>query len=157
MKLNNLQSRVTVHELVAGERNQGPVSIAQDETNLGASRVRHVANFESSVDVRSLDELVNRTEEIGLVFMDVEGYEGRVLLGASGILSNRIPVALEFSPKLLSKDTSREEFCSLFLGYSGFYSLNDPFAAFWPISKLGLLWDWYIDDVDSGQTDLLFV
>lgn len=155
--LNKLQSLITIHELVAGEKNQGPVSITHDETNFGASRVWHDADSGATAEVRPLDELIERIDEIGLVFMDVEGYEGKVLLGAQEILRSQIPVALEFSPKLLSRDTSKEDFCSLFQGYSGFYSLNDPLAAFWPIRKLGLIWDWYIEDLDGGQTDLLFV
>jgi FkbM family methyltransferase len=155
--LNKLEPYITVYEIAAGKPNQGPVSIVEDGLNLGASRVVDSRESGDSAEVRELDDLVGRLDEIGLVFMDVEGYEGNVLFGARLILATRVPIALEFSPNLLVAHISKEEFCSLFSEYSGCYSLNDPFSKFWPIHRLGQLWDWYINEPDSEQTDLLFV
>lgn len=155
--LNNLEPFIVVHEIVAGKANQDPVSVSEDELNLGASRVVDNIGSGNSAEVRALDELVERIDEIGLVFMDVEGYEGNVLLGAQSLLATKIPIALEFSPNLLIAHISKQDFCRLFSEYSGCYSLNDPVAEFWPIHKLGLLWDWYFNEPASEQTDLLFV
>jgi len=155
--LNKLGSRIKTLEVVAGRANHGRVRMVQEQLNLGASRV--VKNGEAGIELRvkCLDELLLNTDQIGLLFLDVEGYEGDVLMGASNILKSQVPVALEFSPRLVAEHMSKLEFCSLFSGYSGFYSLNDPLGRFFDIGQISLVWDWYESECELEQTDLLFV
>jgi FkbM family methyltransferase len=70
-------------------------------------RVREIA-----VPSRKLDSMVESgdiaSDEIGLVWLDVQGHEGHVLAGASRLTERGIPVVLEFSPRLLTRSEGLE-------------------------------------------------
>lgn len=155
--LNHLENRVMVHAVAAGPRGLQSTHFVSDDVNYGSSRVAPQAKASKSVSVKSIDELVPNPSKVGLVFMDVEGYEGNVLLGASNLISLGIPLALEFSPKLVANHMTKTDFVELLKGYSGFISLNDPLGKFYPIGELAQIWEDYLTEDESEQTDLLFI
>ena len=156
--LNGLEHKIQVIKSAVGAKDSEPLLFSVEESNFGASRVVNSPS-EQTLTVRSstLDTLLGNTSDVGLVFMDIEGFEGEALKGAKRILEDGSPVALEFSPKLMSKFTNRDEFCALFHSYSCFYSLNDPMQKKFLLSDLPRVWDWYLGEEGGEQTDLLFL
>jgi FkbM family methyltransferase len=55
----------------------------------------------------ALDELGIRPEQVGLVWIDAEGYEPHVLHGLGELLTKRVPIAFEFAPQRYSAETKR--------------------------------------------------
>jgi FkbM family methyltransferase len=157
VRLNGLESRITVLQIVAGAPQSNPVAINHNDLNLGASSVVQDFGADHLLDVQSLDNVIPEVSNVGLIFMDVEGYEGNVLRGASILLRSGVPIALEFSPKMLRERISKEDFCHLVSDYSGFYSLNDPLRVFYSIEKISEVWDWYERELQGEQTDLIFL
>jgi len=156
--LNGLEDRIHVVNFAVGDKGAQSLSFSVDQSNFGASRVVG-AESETTVRVRSstLDTLLGDTSKVGLVFMDIEGFEGKALKGAARLLEDSPPVALEFTPKLIAEFTAREEFCALFAAYSCFYSHNDPLRQKYPLSRLPKVWGWFLAEQGMEQTDLLFL
>ncbi len=156
--LNGLEDRIHVVNSAVGDKDEQSLLFSVDQSNFGASRVVR-AESEKTVRVRSstLDTLLGDTSNVGLVFMDIEGFEGKALKGASSILEDCPPVVLEFTPKLIAEFTPRDEFCALFSAYSCFYSLNDPLRRKYPLSELPKVWGWFLGEEGVEQTDLLFL
>jgi FkbM family methyltransferase len=55
----------------------------------------------------ALDELDIRPEQVGLVWIDAEGYEPQVLAGLGRLLEHAVPIAFEFTPQRYSLETKR--------------------------------------------------
>jgi FkbM family methyltransferase len=156
--LNGLQDRIQVVNSAAGAKNGQTLSLSVNQSNFGASRVAN-SHPEQALRVPSstLDRLLANSSNVGLMFMDIEGFEGEALKGARRLFKDCPPVALEFTPKLLAEFTTRDEFCELFSRYCCFYSLNDPLQKRYPISELPRVWDWFLREKEVEQTDLLFL
>ena len=74
----------------------------------------------------TLDKIApNLRKENSLICMDTQGYEGIILKGAKQNLQKKIPILLEFSPKLMNYYNSFDNFKLLFPYYSTFFNLND--------------------------------
>ncbi len=158
VSLNGLQDVIHVVNSAVGPKDFQHVSFSVHRSNFGASRVVG-SNSEEAFRVRSatLDTLLLDNSNIGLVFMDIEGFEGEALKGAEKLLAKSPPLALEFTPKVMTEFTTRSEFCALLSSYSCFYSLNDPCKKKYPISELARVWDGFLGEDGVGQTDLLFL
>lgn len=156
--LNGLEHRIQVVNSAVGAKDSQSLAFSVEQSNFGASRVVNSPS-EQTLTVRSttLDSLLGHTSNVGLVFMDIEGFEGEALKGARRLLEDCPPLALEFTPKLISKFNSRDEFCALFSSYSCFYSLNDPLQKKYLLSELPRVWDWFLGEEGLEQTDLLFL
>lgn len=79
--------------MIRNQRNSGNASLA-----IGAMKVKHPGEpFE--VPVRRLDDILAEaaTGPVGLIWMDVEGFELHVLRGASGLLGAAPPIVFEYS------------------------------------------------------------
>jgi FkbM family methyltransferase len=155
--LNGLEHRIQVFNSAVGPEDSQSLSFSVEQSNFGASRVVNSPS-EQTLTVRSstLYTLLGNISNVGLVFMDIEGFEGEALKGARRLLEDCPPLALEFTPKLISHFTSRDEFCTLLSSYSCFYSLNDPLKKYL-ISELPRVWDWFLGEEGWEQTDLLFL
>src|SRR5258708_36244613 len=53
---------------------------------------------------RRLDDVVRPHQPVGLLWMDVQGFEMRVLEGAPRLLATRMPVLMEFAPYWIAQD-----------------------------------------------------
>jgi len=158
LALNEIQKSVEVLNVAVGDVDFGNVSLLIEGDNFGASRVLGSESLSKSlVPLRTLDSLVRKPEEVGLIFMDIEGFEGRAILGATKLIDSGVPLLIEFSPQLLIEHTSKEQFCESLSTYSFFVSVNDPFLIRYPIEKLGQVWDWYFEEPSGWQTDIIFL
>jgi len=108
----------------------GQVWLERHPTNGGAHRVTADEPREDGVKVAmtTYDEAARVHEidadAVGLVWIDVEGHELLVLLGASTLLARRVPLVLEFWPELIpdGADALTELLCTA--GYQNFYDLR---------------------------------
>ena len=102
--LNLLEDRVDVHRLAASD-GVGVVELTVSASS-GKHRVRAPKTKEKSiqVDAETLDALLVRLglepDDIGLVWIDVEGYEPNVLRGASELLGSGVPVVMEIRRRM---------------------------------------------------------
>lgn len=115
VKQNGLNSRVICLPYAVSHQ-KGKIVFELSDTNFGDHRVRtnsHVVNsaelyHESgrrviTVDADQLDNLLTNvlesfTENIAVIWVDVQGYEGYVFMGAKNLLSKGIPVVSEIWP-----------------------------------------------------------
>jgi FkbM family methyltransferase len=94
----------------------GTIGLALNPTNWGDHRVvadpnasteQDAARAIVDVDVRRLDSLVEERRldpaQIGLLWIDAQGHEARILAGATRLLRAGVPVVLEFEPATLQE------------------------------------------------------
>jgi len=67
--------------------------------------------------------------EVGLVWVDVEGYEPQVLDGLAGLMARSVPLTFEFTPSRYSAETKQRLVQLLVRHYSTVYSLGRRDAA----------------------------
>lgn len=102
--LNDLDDRVRVIPAAVGERD-GVAELLVNADNPGDHRVA-TGTTESgktvSVVLRSVDSMVATGEidpsEVGLLWIDVQGFEPAVLRGASTLIDAGVPAVIEYSP-----------------------------------------------------------
>ncbi|MEA2348586.1 MAG: hypothetical protein QOG62_2373 [Thermoleophilaceae bacterium] len=85
-------------ELNLGARSSAKRALATGADRDGAA-TRRVRT--TTLDALAADGTID-PGEVSLVWMDVEGHEGHVLAGAGSLLERRVPVVLEFCPRLLT-------------------------------------------------------
>jgi FkbM family methyltransferase len=115
--LNGLDERVLVVPLAVSS-SAGHVELALHLTNSGAHQVvsaggpltdgGHAPRGEViEVETITLDDVVQRgdlgAEDVGLLWLDVQGHEGHVLRGARSLTEHHIPLVLEFYPEALER------------------------------------------------------
>ncbi|MEP6475750.1 MAG: FkbM family methyltransferase [Actinomycetota bacterium] len=108
--LNGMQDVATIFPVAVSDH-EGRLTLRLSDSNAGDHRLRTAAagpqfrpdrRREIEVDVVSLDGLLERAgialEALGLVWMDVQGHEGRVLSGAPTLLASGVPIVVELWP-----------------------------------------------------------
>ena len=125
--LNGLEDRVAVHHLALSDFD-GTIELERSDDNWGDHRVRVAAPVgqavagETARDVvpvpsRRLDTLVAdgavELDQVGLVWLDVQGHEAHVLAGADGLFAAGIPVVTEYWPYGLRRAGSLDRFHAL--------------------------------------------
>lgn len=102
------------------------------------------------VKAKSLDRLLVehpglRAEQVALIWLDIQGHEGRFLEGARDLLSRGIPIVSEFWPyAILRSGMSRPEFCRIVSGlFTHYYLLPNDRPERLPISRIDSLFDEY--------------
>lgn len=112
--LNDLGERSTVCPVAVSDRD-GDLTVVQQDGNFGDSRVTSAGN--DGVDGEAvrcvrLDTLVADgtidLARLGMVWMDAQGHDPRVLQGASTITSAGVPVVVEYWPDGLGDGEERE-------------------------------------------------
>jgi FkbM family methyltransferase len=114
LEANGLAASTLVVPKAAGARS-GTAVLHLHPRNKGA----HALDAPPSLDGRdaievavvrvddALDELDIRPEQVGLVWIDAEGYEPQVLAGLGRLLERAVPIAFEFAPQRYSLETKR--------------------------------------------------
>lgn len=109
LALNGLEDRVEVRPLALSDVD-GTAVLARSARNFGDHRLApepgvSLAPAGHRVDRARLDTLVAdgavRLDEVGLLWMDVQGHEPFALAGASTAVAAGVPVMLEYSPASL--------------------------------------------------------
>jgi FkbM family methyltransferase len=151
--LNGLRHRARPIQAAAG-RESGMVRMTVSPTNHGDHRMRPSVSLgpeqmlEStwpSVDVQChrLDDIV--AEHPDLLWMDVQGFELRVLEGAPRMLATGVPVVMEFAPYWIAQaGIDADEFCGFFSSSFGtFFDLRPPAPVRMRAREIGTLFSRY--------------
>jgi FkbM family methyltransferase len=122
IRQNGLDGKVTLVNCAAGETT-GAIDIFLNGNNHGKSSAirQSPADVRISVPVkpvtRMLDDLSVDPAAIGLVWMDIEGYEPIACRSMTPLLARRVPLYMEFTPLFYGPDQTRDFVSAL----SGFY------------------------------------
>ncbi|MGB7547193.1 MAG: FkbM family methyltransferase [Terracidiphilus sp.] len=166
--INGLADKITTHNLALGAREEDLVLVLSD-TNYGHHHIKisdakssYDAAFKKSIVVKSgtFDGIVGAIDPAcTLIWMDTEGYEGKILEGAAKALENNPPLVLEFVPygMALSGSFSSLKQAILGAGYTRFYDLSLDMSPT-PVSTESLdeLYHKFKSDIDYGA-DLLIL
>ena len=166
--LNDFADRVAIHGIAASDA-EGTVRLALSEANWGDHRVvagEGDLGRSEVVEVRAapLDALVEagqlRPDEIGLLWVDVQGHEGQVFAGASSVLAAGVPVVTELWPEGLESNAGTAALLAAANEhFTGFVDMRhrDPADkhayATLPIATL----EAFVRDLDEDHTDLLLL
>lgn len=173
LAINGLEDRCRTVVAAAGEA-EGSVELELSPDNFGDHRVRAAAagpgEFREEsretrqVPLRTLDSILDSegvaAEDVGLLWVDVQGYEAGVLEGARGILERDVPVVIEFWPYGLRRSGGLDALCSLLeRSFTAFVDLREPGldgrVARHPIGRLHAFEADYRDGAEA--TDLLLI
>jgi hypothetical protein len=125
--------------LSLGSGNAGDNRVVVDDWDSRRPTVR--------VAARTFDDEVRSgnipLDELGLVWLDVQGHEGAVLDGASLLLDSRVPIVMEYATSLLDSQSRRrldEQIASSFDAFVdlGWCALTNRLR-FQPASAIGRL------------------
>ncbi len=119
---NNLTGRITAINVAAGE-SEGTLDFFMHRDNHGKSSALRQSerDIEIKVPVKPVTAMLAETgvapEDIGLIWMDIEGYEPVASRSMQPLLARRVPFYMEFSPVFYGPAGSRA-----FVDYlAGFY------------------------------------
>ncbi|PZM14683.1 FkbM family methyltransferase [Rhizobium tubonense] len=119
---NGLEDRVTAVNCAAGDRH-GELDFFLNRNNHGkSSALRQGGGDERiSVPVRPVPEILAETatdaSDIGLIWMDIEGYEPVACRSMRRLMERKVPLYMEFTPAFYGREQSTD-----FIGYlGGFY------------------------------------
>ena len=164
IQLNGMSGKIRVLNIALSDH-EGTMRLQLSPDNFGDNRIV-VDNAEpgcetGDVSVLRLDDLLAQmgisSKDVGLIWMDVQGHEYHVLKGAGGLLSDDVPLVMEFWPfGLLKAGVDRATYVtSLRCAYSQFYDLAESGAPARPVDEMFNQFDWH--QRKGWFTDLLFV
>jgi FkbM family methyltransferase len=160
---NGLHSRVRAHNAALSDA-PGELTLELGRFNAGDNRVveqQSGADNRVTVPARTVDDEVAAgnipLDELGLVWLDVQGHEREVLAGARSLLEAGIPLVVEYSTSMLNPAARLELEDLLARSYAvvvdlGWCALNDRlrFQPSWAVHRLA-------DDGRAVETDLLLL
>lgn len=109
IELNEVSEKVEVFEMAVGSRKDENLFLKISDTNSGN---HYVSNVGIRIHSTRLDDL-NIKLDNALLWMDIEGYEGHALQGASALLATGVPLVSEFNPTYLSASGGLEVFVEI--------------------------------------------
>ncbi len=120
---NGLQEMVSAVNCAAGDR-EGQLDFYLNHKNHGKSSVlRQSATDEKiSVPVRPVGDILLQAgvdpADIGLIWMDIEGYEPVACRSMGALMARKVPLYMEFTPAFYGKDQTRDFVADLARHYS---------------------------------------
>lgn len=140
IRINDLVEVTNTIQSAAGEAD-GLLTLYKDPYNSGGhSLVRRSSELAVEVPVASIDSIVSGLgigpQQVGLLWVDVEGYEREVISGMQGLLSSAPPLALEFNGAIYGKVGSKEFIEVLSKSYRGFIPLRGRQLELLPLERL---------------------
>ena len=126
IELNDLRSKIEVHEMAAGSKDGETLTLQLHADNLGDHRIT-TNGGSGGVAVKSgkIDTVIGDRDNL-LIFMDAQGYEGHILAGATRVLSKLPPLVMEFWPTGLERTASFQMLLAAVAGYDSFVDLKHP-------------------------------
>lgn len=155
---------------------KGEILFELSETNFGDHRVRTTPDLINSaaelhheserrvITVQSdqLDSLLSNlpetvTRTIALIWVDVQGYEGYVFMGAGNLLSKGIPVVTEIWPYGLRRaGMSQEQFCGIAKSvWTHYWVMRRGRFVRYPINMLDIFFDEL--GYDGNHENVIFI
>lgn len=152
---NGLQDRVTAVNCAAGDR-RGELDFFLNRDNHGRSTARRQGPRDEKITVmvRPVPDILAEAEidqnDIGLVWMDIEGYEPVACRSMEALMERRVPLYLEFSPNFYGKQQAAD--FVIYLG--GFYRDCIVFS----VDQDDIVTEMKVADLpDEGQFDVLLL
>ncbi|WP_296740524.1 FkbM family methyltransferase [Mesorhizobium sp.] len=111
--LNDLGDRTTVVECAVSDH-EGVADFYFNDQNFGASTLIKPdgAGAPTSVQVRRVDGILRdlglRADDIGLVWMDIEGAEPEAIKSMAELVEQRVPIVMEYAPLRYDSGKARE-------------------------------------------------
>jgi FkbM family methyltransferase len=105
--MNDLADRVLALPVAVSDEARGEAALALDPVNSGGHHVVDESKARETVTVEtvSVDYLADRgifqIDDVGLIWIDAQGYEGHIVSGAIRLVERGVPIVLEFHPKML--------------------------------------------------------
>lgn len=126
--LNNVQDDVTIYRAAAGDQT-GIVSLSRNSKNSGDHRVvTETGESVSAVSMLQLDSLAFKLNLSNtIVWMDIQGYEGFALQGATRFIAATVPIVFEFTKQDLVAADCYDLLIATITesNYKFFYDLNE--------------------------------
>ena len=144
-------------------RQTGNASVFYNKYNPGGSFVKTndiegdkcckvpMVSLDYWLDVRDID-----ATDISFIWMDAEGYEDEIIIGAKKALKKKcIPMVHEFNPKHYIQKGNVDEYCRVMKGsYSSFIDINQDKVGGERVMSIDEIENWINSDI--AQTDLFF-
>ena len=122
--LNEIDDRVQAYNLAISNK-KANLHLGTTKGNTGGNRI--LRNKQKNTEIVKSDILDNYTYNLNknnsLIFMDVEGHEPNIFLGAKKTIKKKIPIVFEFYPTLLDKSWIKN-YDLVFKNYRFFYDLR---------------------------------
>lgn len=131
--INRLEDQVVLLQVAAGAA-PDILRLKQEEGNSGAATLRadklpQKRITEIEVPVITLDSLIADgtldCADVGLLWVDTEGYEEEIFAGASVLLAKKIPLAFELSPHFYNPQQSAQIIKTIFSIYDEVSLVDD--------------------------------
>ena len=174
IKQNNFTNQISAFNVALSNENS-ELLMELSHKNFGDHRIRQEGVVQKghyheedrkviSVSSVALDEFIEENpqvnfKDISMVWMDIQGHEGKFLQGASNFLSSqKIPVVMEFWPYgILRSGTTKNEFLeNLGKLFTHFYAVDNEFPELQGISNVERLFDECVKTA-SGGYNLAFI
>lgn len=147
--LNGLDDHIRIAQTAAGSVDDELLELTLSDYNFGDHRIQTNSSIDdddmSSRQVelvlsQSLDTICGEepSNNNTIVWMDVQGFEGFVLKGATRFLMQKVPLVLEFSPHLMDNAGSTDALFECLAHYQSFVDLANS-GNVRPISELPAL------------------
>ena len=123
--LNGIGDRVKIYNLALSNKKTNLHLGERIKGNIGSSRI--LPKKQKNSEIVKSDVLDNYTKELNrnnsLIFIDAEGHEPYIFLGAKKTLKKKIPIVFEFLPKILDKNWLKN-LNPIIKNYNSFYDLQ---------------------------------
>ena len=121
--LNGVDDKIKAYNLAISNK-KTKLHLAIKKGNIGGN---YISTNKKNTEIVKSDILDNYTYNLNknntLIFMDVEGHEPNIFLGARKTIKKKIPIVFEFYPSLLNKNWIKK-FDIVFKNYKFFYDLR---------------------------------
>ena len=166
---NGLTEKITAYNVALSDRRES-LAMELSAKNYGDHRIREASSEDTgdhygeagrkliSVDSVRLDEIMQGSEaaqadRVSLVWMDIQGHEGKFLKGASEFIKahRHVPVAMEFWPYGIRRSgMSKEDFCDVVKDlFQQFYILDETTPTLRDVDEIDRFFD-HFSAPDSG-------
>lgn len=172
IRQNHLEERITAFNLALSDKNS-KLEFELSPKNYGDHRVRvltvdgaqnEMRRQTTTVEAVRFDSLLEQgrlgvpPSDIRLIWMDIQGHEGRFLAGAGNFLRTyaRIPVFMEFWPYAIQRSgISRERFCQIVSDtFTHFYAFDSGTEVRYAVSDMSAYFSAH-DGPDIGSHIIL--
>lgn len=133
--LNDVADKIEHYNLALGSKTNQIVTFELSTDNSGDHRVRissengkfsEAARQRISVKSTKFDDLIQRLDKTScLIWMDTQGYEGHILLGADSAVNGRVPMVLEFWPYGMKRADAYASLRTAVMNYDYYYNLSE--------------------------------
>jgi FkbM family methyltransferase len=142
--LNGLGGRVDCLRLAAGAA-EGTAALSLDRFNKGGHSIASRRSAEAvQVEVRPVDAVLAglgvAPADVGLVWIDVEGFEPEAVAGMASLTAAGIPLCLEFNRRRYGPDKTRAFVAALGRHYRHFAYMRWSRAEIRPVAELATGW-----------------